>query len=146
MREHYTRAAMSQIRSAKVLLRHRRINRVRRKVRLLLIEGGIDAHVGVDVLLRAVLYANIAETHWYFLPHDHSLRICSSVHDVDLGDHTEGADALFIDLASHLQSITCSHVCVRRNNAEDDSSWVLNVAHGHLAGDLFDVLWLVRTH
>lgn len=66
------------------------------KVGLLLGDCFLDRDLINNIFLGSVLDTNVAQSQWYFQIHDHALSVSSSVHDVNLGDDTDGADTLRI--------------------------------------------------
>ena len=50
-----------------------------------------DATALVDILLRAALHTDVAELQRNNLSHDDVKAVCALVHEVDLGEDTDGA-------------------------------------------------------
>lgn len=67
-----------------------------RKIGLLLRDCFLNRDLINDIFLGSVLDTNVAQSERHFLITDHSLGVSSPVHDVDLGDDTDGADTLWV--------------------------------------------------
>ena len=91
-----TRKLAREAANSKILLIDCRINGVGGEVEAFLIESLVNLDFRVNVLLRAVLHSYVAEAQWDILPHYHSLRIRAAVHDIDLRNYTDCADALWV--------------------------------------------------
>ena len=128
--------------TAKVAWRHGRIDRVSAKEQLFLFHSLLNWNLVNDILLSAILYTDISETECYILVHDHSLCIRSSVHNVNLCDHTNCPDSLWIQVPGHLQTIGSCHICIGRDHAKNNCAWVANISVRHCTSDLFNVLVL----
>jgi hypothetical protein len=96
-----------------------------------------------DIFLSSVLNTDVTHTKWNFLVHDHALGVCTSIHDVDLGDYTDCSDTLRVELSSHLEAIRSCHIGVGWHDTKDNGSWVTNVSMSHGASNLFDVVGLI---
>jgi len=72
--------------------------------------------------------------------------IITKIDEKNLGQNSEGPFHLFINSFGHLQCIGGRHVLVGSNNAEDNGSFIVDIAKCHSFGDLLDVLGLVGTH
>jgi len=73
--------------------------------KLLFLDRFSDRNLVDDVFLSTILDTDVAETQCDFLVHNHALCVSSSVHDIDLCDHTHRANALRIKRSGHLQTI-----------------------------------------
>ena len=76
------------------------------------LHGGLDGNLVLDVLLRAILDANEAETQLNLLVHDRTLGIGTAVHDVDLGDDTDSTDTFGVNVSRHAETLLHSHICI----------------------------------
>lgn len=58
-----------------------------------------------DIFLSTVFYTDKTETQLNLLVHDHLLGVSTTVHNINLGDNTDGTDALGVELTRHLKTI-----------------------------------------
>ena len=79
------------------------------------------------------------------MTHDHVLGVGALVHDVDLGDDSDGPDTLGVKFPSKLKAVACCHICISWDDDEDDGSRLPAVLLNHVLCDLLDVLVLVRS-
>lgn len=107
-----------------------------------LLHGGLDGYLILDVLLGSVLNSDETETELNLLVHDRALSVCASVHDVNLGDDTDGPDTLGVDPASHSQTLLRRHISVSGNDTKNDGARIGHISLSHLASDLLNVFWL----
>ena len=112
------------------------------EIQLFFLDSLLDTNSVENVLLRPIFDSNKAESELDILALEHSFGICSLVHDVDLGDYTDGSDALWIEFPGHLQAIRSSHICIGWQHAEDDCSVVTAVPGCHVFGYFLDVFVL----
>jgi len=68
----------------------------------LLCNGLIDRNLIDNIFLCTILDAHKTETKLDFLIHDHLLGVGTSVHNINLGDNTDGTDTLGVKLTRHL--------------------------------------------
>ena len=54
------------------------------------------------------------------MTHDHVLGVGALVHDVDLGDYSDGPDTLGVKFPGKLKAVTCCHICIGWDDDEDD--------------------------
>ena len=118
---------------------HRRVDGMRTEVHLFFGDSVFHGNLVDDVFLSSVLNTNVAEAEMHFLVHEHTLGVDSTVHDVDLGDDTDGTDTFGIELASHLKAIGGSHILVCRHHTKDNSARVLHIPAAHSFRNLLDV-------
>ena len=71
----------------------------------LLCDGLLDRNLIDDIFLGTILDTHESETELNFLIHDHFLGVGTSVHNIDLGDDTDGTDTLGVEVTRHLQTI-----------------------------------------
>ena len=142
MSEEYTGQLRGENLAAKVTWRHGRVNWVRVEELHLLLHRCFDRDLVLDVLLGSVLDSNETQTELDLLVHDHTLGVGSSVHDVNLSDHTDRSDTLGVNSARHTKTFLSSHISVGSHDGKHDSSRVLHVPLGHRPRDLLDVRWL----
>jgi hypothetical protein len=69
------------------------------------LNGNLDRDRLLNVFLRTIFYSDIAKAERYFLIHDTALSICPSVHDIELCNHADCSDTLWVYLTSHLQTL-----------------------------------------
>lgn len=114
-----------------------------REIELLLVESYEYPLIGVDVQLASVLHPDEPKSQWDLMAHYHILSIGTLVHDVNLSNDSNGTNSLRVNLPSHLQSITGSHVCVGWDYTKYDGSGVCYISMAHALSNLLDVLGLV---
>lgn len=102
-----------------------------------------DRHLVNDVFLCAVLHSGVAKAKWNVLIHYHTLGVRAAIHNVYLCDDTDCADALRIELASHLETVRVSHIDICRHDGENDGARVIAIPVAHVARDSLNVLWLI---
>ena len=115
---------------------------MRVKVSLLLIFGFLNTQLQLDILLGSVFHTNESESEVDFLIHDHPLCIGSSVHDIDLRDHTNSSDTFSIQSSCCPNTFRSGHISISRHHTQDDSPRVSAVSLNHIPSDLFDVFSL----
>ena len=142
MCEQYTSHLGGEHLAAEEAGRHGRIDWVRVEKGHLFLHGCLDTDLILDVLLRSVLDADKAQTQRNLLIHDHAPGVSASVHDIDLGDHTDGPDALGVNIARHAKTFLRGHISVGWHDTKNDRSRVTHISFGHLASNLLDVLRL----
>jgi len=106
-------------------------------------EGVFDLDLLLDVELTAAFDADESEAERDLFVEQHGGGVGAFVHDVDLGDDSEGALAFGVELHGELQRLGGGHVCVAGDDCEDDGLGVFAVGGDHVLGDLLDVLRLV---
>lgn len=84
---------------------HSRVNGVSSEVELFSLDGIPDRHVVNDVLLRSVLHTDVAESQRDILTSQHALGVGTFVHDIDLGQDTNGTETLGVELSGHLETV-----------------------------------------
>ena len=109
----------------------------------LLLESDGNALGVENVLLVSVLHTNVSQSQWYFLAGKHLLSVSSSIHNIDLGDNTQGSDTLGVELLRKLESVGGGDIGVSRDNTKNDRSNVLSVSSTHALRDFLNVLVLV---
>jgi len=115
---------------------------VRAKEVVLFFNGLLHRNLVLNIFLRSIFDAHKSETQVDFLIHNHALRIGSSVHNVDLRNHTNRPDTLCVNLSSHPQSVGSGHIGVGWHNAKNNSARIAHVSHGHVTRDLFNIVRL----
>jgi len=115
------------------------------EVKLFLLDGILHRDLVDDVFLGSVLDTDETESELHFLVVDHALGVGTSVHDIDLGDNTDGSDSLGVKLTGHLEAIRGGHISISRDDTKNDGSGVGDVSVGHSLGDLLDVASLVSS-
>jgi len=115
---------------------------MRREEGHFLLHGGFHRDLINDVLLGSVLNADESEAELNLLIHDHALGVGASVHDVDLGDHTDSSDTLGVNPAGHSQTFLRCHIGVSSDDAKNDGARIVDISLGHSASDLLNVLRL----
>lgn len=66
------------------------------------------------------------------LNHVHDVLLGAFIHDVRLGEYTQGPPTLLVHLLSHLQDELSCHINVGGNNGEHDRARVLHVLEDHV--------------
>lgn len=94
-----------QVVNTKQSLWHGRVNGVCAEIELLLFNGLFDWNAINDILLRSIFDSNKSEPQRDIFTFDHSFGICTLVHNVDLGDHTNSPDTFRIALPRHLKTV-----------------------------------------
>jgi hypothetical protein len=94
-----------QVADTQQVLRHRRVHRMRVEIELFLLDGSLHRYPVDDILLGPILDANESKSQLDILSLDHAFGIGSSVHDIDLGDDTDGSDTLGVQLSGHLEAV-----------------------------------------
>lgn len=122
---------------------HSRVNGVRGEEHTFFLDRLLNRDLVNDIFLGSVFYTDKSKPQWYFLVHNHTLSVGSSIHNIDFSDNTDGSNTLRVQLLSHLKTIRCSHISVCRNHNKDNSSWVRHVSIAHGTSDLLDVFRLV---
>ena len=102
----------------------------------------LDGHLVDDILLGAILDADVAETHRHFLALEHVSSVRTGIHDIELGDNTDRSVALGVDLARHLQTIGQCHIHIGGKYAKDDSSLVRDIVSAHGLRNFLNILSL----
>lgn len=105
----------------------------------LLFLGGLDRDSVLDILLRSVLDSNESQTKLNLLVHNGALRVCASVHDINLRNDTDSSDALGVDPSGHSETFLGGHIGVGSDDTKDDSSGVGHVPLSHAPRDLLDI-------
>mmetsp|Transcript_11083 Transcript_11083/g.16856 ORF Transcript_11083/g.16856 Transcript_11083/m.16856 type:complete len:282 (+) Transcript_11083:1587-2432(+) len=116
---------------------------MRVEIQLLLLDSRLHGNAVHDVLLRPVLNSDEAQAQLHVLALDHALGVGTSVHDINLGDNTDGPNTLGVQLTGHLQAIRSGHIGIRRQDTKDDCPRVAHVSVGHSTRNLLDVRGLV---
>ena len=70
-----------------------------------LFNGNLDRNCLLNVFLRTIFDSDIAQSERYLLIHDAALGVSPSVHDIELCNHTDCSDTLWVDLTSHFQTL-----------------------------------------
>ena len=112
------------------------------KERHLLLHGSLDREPILDILLRSVLDTDETKAQLNLLVHDRALGISAAIHNINLGDYTNCTDTLWVNTSRHTQTLLDGHICIGRNNTEDDRSRVTNIALSHATSDLFNIIRL----
>ena len=107
-----------------------------------LLHGSLDRDLSLDVFLGSVLDTDVTKTKGDLLVHDGSLGVSSLIHNIDLGDDTDGSNTLRVNSACHSQTFLSSHISVGGNDTKNNCSRVANISLGHTTSDLLDVLGL----
>lgn len=94
---------------------------------LLLAAGVFHRQVQVDVLLRTVHHANEPELERVCPTRKNVEGVSASVHEVELGEHTERAKTTGVNRASQLERVRVGQVDVGWGNGEDDPKCQLEV-------------------
>jgi hypothetical protein len=122
---------------------HSRVNWMRGEEGTLLSNGLLDRNLIYNIFLCTILDAHKTETKLDFLIHDHLLSVGTSVHNINLGDNTNGTDTLGVKLTRHLQTIRCCHICIGRHHTKDDCAGVRHISVGHSTSNFFNIVWLI---
>jgi len=144
MSEQYFGKFLRQIVTSEDIIRHGRVDWVRREEHPFLSDGLLDRNTVLDIFLCAILHTDVAEAQWDFLVHNHAFGVGATIHDIDLGDYTDSADTFRINLQGHLEPIIHRHILVGRHHTEDDSPRIRHISEQHFADNLLDVLGLIR--
>lgn len=75
------------------------------EVKLLLLNGFLNRNSINDILLRPILDANETKSQLNILTLNHSLSVCTLVHDIDLGNDTNSPNTLLVSFSRHLKTI-----------------------------------------
>ena len=135
--------SLGKFEATKVLWWQSRIDWVRCKESLLLCLSFGNWDLVYDILLSSVLYTNITKTEWNLLIHNHLLGICSTIHNINLGNDTDSTDTFLIKTTRHLKTIWVSHISISRQNSENNGTWITAVPCTHTSCDLLNVFWLL---
>ena len=84
---------------------HTRVNRVGAEVHSFLLNSFGNRNLVDDIFLSSVLDTDVTHSEVDLLVKNHALGVCSSVHDINFSDDTDGSDTLRIDLSCHLETI-----------------------------------------
>lgn len=115
---------------------------MRCEVSSLLVNGFLDWNAVDNIFLRSVLNTDITESQSDFLVHNHALRVCAAIHNIDLGDHTDCADTFGVKLTRHLKAVRGGHICVCGDDAKNNRAGIANISVCHCACNFFDVVRL----
>lgn len=97
----------------------------------------------VDVFLGSAFDSNVAKSKRDFLIKNHLSGISSLVHDVYLGDDSNGPCSVGIELLGQLKGLRGGHVRIGRNDTQNYCSLVLAVPCHHFLCNSLNVFWLV---
>ena len=87
----------------------------------------------MDIGLRPIFDPNIAQPERHFaLIQQQSPGISPSIHNIDLGDTSQGAFSQLIDSHRHVQNLIIGDVLVGGHHAEDYAAGVPHVSAYHL--------------
>jgi hypothetical protein len=59
----------------------------------------------INLLLRATFHTIVPEVEWVDFPLEKVQGICTLVHQINLGNYTDGTLSIWVDFPSHLQGI-----------------------------------------
>ena len=78
----------------------------------------------VYVFLRAALHAIVTQPQWEVSAVQHMQRVCTLVHEVDLGDDTDGSLALWVNFFGELERVAISQVIGGRRQGQNERVWL----------------------
>jgi hypothetical protein len=78
---------------------------VRAEIHLFFLNGFSNWDLVDNIFLGSVLDTDVTHSEVNLLVENHTLGIGSSVHDINLGDNTDGSDTFGINLSCHLKTI-----------------------------------------
>lgn len=110
------------------------------EVLLFLVECNWHFDFVVNVLLRTVLNSYKSQLERNLLVQNHLAGICTSIHDVDFGDHTQSPRPLRVPSPGQVQPLWSRHVSIGRDHCQDDRSFLGTIPLSHLYRDLLNVL------
>lgn len=84
---------------------HTRVNRVGTEIHSFFLDSFSNRNLVDNIFLSSVLDTDVTHSEVDLLVENHALGICSSVHDINFSDDTDGSDTLRIDLSCHLETI-----------------------------------------
>ncbi len=99
--------------------------------------------VSLDILLRPVHDADPAQFQGVDAPRENVERVGAVVHQVDLGEHTNGPPPQGIDMAGELEGFRVDDVDICGGHGEDDAVGLGNVLGYQVPRLLLDVCGLV---
>jgi len=120
------------------------VHRVGRKEQLLLLDGSGHRDLVLDVLLGPVFDSDVPKPQRHFAAQERAPGVGSPVHDVNFCDDTDRPHALGVALPCHLQAVGGGDVLVGWEHAQNEGSWVSDVALRHVPRDKLNVVSLIR--
>jgi len=110
---------------------------------LLSSEGLFNRLVALDITLTAANYTDVAELERDGIASENIVGIGTTVHQIELGDNTDGALAAGIYVTSKLDGIACGKIDVTGSNGEDDSVGLSDVLEAHTTDLILDIRGLI---
>lgn len=102
MSEENLRQLGGQVANTQETLRHRRVHWMGAEIQLFFFLSFLHCDSVNDVLLRSVLDSDETKPKGDVLALDHSLSVCTFVHDIDFGNDTDGSNTFRVQLSCHL--------------------------------------------
>lgn len=143
MSEQDFRKLVNEISNTKQLLRHRRIDLMSAKIHLLLFYSLFDCYSILDILLWSVFDTNKTQSQAYIFSFNHPFSTGSFVHNINLGNNTDGPNTLWVKLTSHLQSIRSRHVLVSWEHTKNNGPALTAISSSHCFRNSLDIFWLI---
>lgn len=103
----------------------------------------IDVLLIHDVLLRAIHYTDDAQLDGNDPTAQDIDGISTSVHEIQLGDHCQGAPAIGIHVLGQLKRLTSGHVRIGGRHSQNDRVGVLNILENQVFDLGLDILRLI---
>lgn len=105
VRKQYLSQFSGQVANTQQILRHGRVNRVSHEKQLLFLDCRLYSDSVDNILLWPVLDTNETQSQEHVLAFNHSLGVCTFVHDINFGDNSDSSNTFWIQLSGHLQTV-----------------------------------------
>ena len=122
---------------------HCGVDRMGAEVERLLLKSLFDWNSIDDVLLGSVFDCDEAQSQLDVFSFNHPFSVGTFVHDIDLGDDSDGSHSLWINLSCHLKTVRSGHISISWQHTENNCSRIAHISVAHSFSDLLDVFSLV---
>ncbi|KAH3667130.1 hypothetical protein OGAPHI_002779 [Ogataea philodendri] len=102
-----------------------------------------DGLVVLNILLSSINDRDVSGPQWDDSACQNVNNVGSLVHQIDLGQNTNGSESFRVDLSGQLQTVTIGQILIGSIDGQNDRVWFRNELHDHLTNLFLNILRLV---